>query len=239
LTISPHRYEAVLFDALGTLVRLEPPWPLLAGVLGSRHGIEISEDEAREAMRTEMTYYLEHHTEGRDPSSLAELRARCASILGDALPQVAGRLNEQELTDVLLDSLRFVPLPDAATALGSLRALDVRTAVVSNWDCSLGGLLGGLGLGGLLTRVVTSAEVGFRKPDPRIFEAALEALGCAPDRVIFVGDSADIDVAGGRAAGIRSVLIDRGSSSPPAPGEVERIFTLDNLPALTSGSPIV
>jgi putative hydrolase of the HAD superfamily len=239
LTISPLRYEAVLFDALGTLVRLEPPWPLVAGVLGSRYGIEISEEEAREAMRTEMGYYLEHHTDGRDPESLAELRGRCASILGGALPQLAGRLNQEELTDVLLESLRFVPFPDAATALGSLRALDVRTAVVSNWDCSLGGLLGGLGLGGLLTRVVTSAEAGFRKPDPRIFDAALEALGCGPERVIFVGDSFDIDIAGGRAAGIRSVLIDRTSSSPQAPGDVERIFTLDNLPALMSGSPIV
>jgi putative hydrolase of the HAD superfamily len=239
LAISPPRYEAVLFDALGTLVRLEPPWPLLAGVLASRHGIEISEEEAREAMRTEMTYYLEHHTEGRDRASLAELRARCAAILGEALPQVAGRLNQEELKEVLLESLRFVPFPDAATALGSLRTLDVRTAVVSNWDCSLGGLLGGLGLGGLLNGVVTSAEAGFRKPDPGIFHTALEAVGCGPERAIFVGDSLDIDVAGGRAAGIRSVLIDRTSSSPQQPGDAETIFTLDNLPALMSGSPIV
>jgi putative hydrolase of the HAD superfamily len=239
LATLPPRYEAVLFDALGTLVRLEPPWPLLTGVLRSRYGIEVSEEEAREAMRTEMTYYLEHHTEGRDPASLAELRARCASILGEALPHLAGRLNREELTDVLLESLRFVPFRDAATALGALRALDVRTAVVSNWDCSLGGLLGGLGLGGLLDRVVTSAEAGFRKPDPRIFVAALEAVGCPPQRALFVGDSVDVDLAGGRAAGIRSVLIDRASLSPQQPGDVERIFTLDNLPALMSGSPIV
>jgi putative hydrolase of the HAD superfamily len=229
----------VLFDALGTLVRLEPPWPLLAGVLRSRHGIEISEQQAREAMRAEMTYYLEHHTEGRDPTSLAALRSRCASTLGEALPPVAHRLDQEELTDVLLESLRFVPFPDAATALGSLRALDIRTAVVSNWDCSLGGVLGGLGLGGLLNGVVTSAQAGFRKPDPGIFEPALEAVGCRPEQAIFVGDSVDIDVAGGRAAGIRSVLIDRRSSSPQEPGDVERIFTLDNLPALMSGSPIV
>lgn len=229
----------MLFDALGTLVSLESPWPLLAGTLASRYGIDISQDEAREAMRTEMTYYLEHHTKGRDPASLAELRARCASILGEALPQVAGRLNQEELTDVLLESLRFVPFPDAATSLGSLRALGIRTAVVSNWDCSLGGLLGGLGLGGLLDGVVTSAEAGFRKPDPRIFDSALEVVGCGPERAIFVGDSVDIDVAGGRAAGIRSVLIDRTSSSPQEPADVERIFTLDDVPALMSGSPIV
>jgi len=228
----------VLFDALGTLVRLEPPWPLLAGTLASQHGIDVSEDEARDAMRAEMAYYLEHHTEGRDSVTLAELRGRCATVLGKALPQVAGRLTQAELTEALLESLRFVPFPDAATALGSLRSLNVRTAVVSNWDCSLGGLLGGLGLGGLLDAVVTSAQAGARKPDPRIFETALAAVQCAPGRAIFVGDSLDIDIAGGRAAGIRSVLIDRSVAGADT-GDVERIFTLDNLPALMHGSPIV
>jgi len=227
-----------LFDALGTLVRLEPPWPLLAGALASRHGIEVSEEEAREAMRAEMAYYLEHHTEGRDSVTLGELRGRCATVLGKALPEVAGRLTQAELIEALLESLRFVPFPDAATALGALRSLNVRTAVVSNWDCSLGGLLAGLGLSGLLDAVVTSAEAGVRKPDRRIFERALAAIHCVPERAIFVGDSFDVDISGGRAAGIRSVLIDRGASRIES-GEVERIFTLDNLAALMSGSPIV
>jgi putative hydrolase of the HAD superfamily len=238
LSVSPPRYEAVLFDALGTLVRLEPPWPLLAGTLRSRHGIEIGEDEARDAMRAEITYYLEHHTEGRDETSLAELRDRCGGVLGRELGEAAAGLSQEQLVESLLDALRFVPYPDAATVLGALRAAGVRAAVVSNWDCSLGGLLGSLGLGGLLDAVVTSAEAGVRKPDPAIFEAALAAVRCPPERAIFVGDSLDIDVEGGRAAGIRSVLLDRAASAGE-PGGVERIFTLDNLPALMTGSPIV
>ena len=36
-------YEAVLFDALGTLVELEPPWPLLRAALADSHGIEVVE----------------------------------------------------------------------------------------------------------------------------------------------------------------------------------------------------
>jgi HAD superfamily hydrolase (TIGR01509 family) len=228
----------VLFDALGTLVRLEPPWPLLAGTLVSRHGIEISESQARAAMRAEMTYYLEHHAEGSDSASLADLRARCAAVLGRALPDEAAALSEEQLVEVLLESLRFTPFPDAATSLGALRASGIRAAVVSNWDCSLGGVLAGLGLAGLLDAVVTSAEVGVPKPDSLIFESALAAVQCPPARAILVGDSLEIDVAGGRAAGIRSVLLDRGASASD-PGDVERIFTLDNLPALIDGSPIV
>jgi putative hydrolase of the HAD superfamily len=238
LAATPSRYEAVLFDALGTLVHLEPPWPLLAGALESRHGIEISEDEAREAMRAEIAYYIEHHVEGSDPASLADLRARCAGVLREALPDVARRLSEDELTEVLLDSLRFVPFPDAATALGTLRAAGIRTAVVSNWDCSLRSVLAELGLGGLLDAVVTSAQTGSRKPDPAIFEVALAAIQCPPERAIYVGDSPAVDIAGGRAAGVRSILIDRAVPASDT-GDVERVFTLDNLPALMSGSPIV
>ena len=215
LATAPLHYEAVLFDALGTLVRLEPPWPLLAGTLASRFGIEISQDEAQEAMRAEITYYLEHHTEGRNPESLADLRGRCAEVLGRALPpRAAARLSREQLVEALLDSIRFVPFPEAAGALGTVRALGMRAAVVSNWDCSLGGLLGGLGLGGLVDAVVTSAETGVRKPDPRIFEAALAAVQCPPARALLVGDSLEVDVRGGQAAGIRSVLVDRTGAAP-------------------------
>jgi HAD superfamily hydrolase (TIGR01509 family) len=219
-------------------VRLEPPWPLLAGVLLSRHAIQISEDQARNAMRAEMAYYLEHHVEGRDPKSLAELRRRCAEVLRRTLPSEASLLSGSELTEALLESLRFTPFPDAAGALGTLRASGMRAAVVSNWDCSLSGVLAAVGLGGMLDAVVTSAEVGARKPDRRIFEAALGAVQCRPDRALFVGDSLEIDVAGGRAAGIRSVLLDRGGA-PGEPDDTEWIATLDNLRALMSGSPIV
>jgi putative hydrolase of the HAD superfamily len=214
-------------------VRLEPPWPLLAGTLLTRHRIQISEDQARNAMRAEMAYYLEHHAEGRDPESLTDLRSRCAQVLGDALPSQAAELGEQEILEALLDALRFTPFPDAATTLGTLRASGIRAAVVSNWDCSLPSVLASVGLGGMLDAVVTSAEAGARKPDRRIFEAALEAVMCPPERALFVGDSLDIDVAGGRAAGIRSVLLDRGGAIGESE-DIERIATLDNLPALLS-----
>jgi len=56
---------------------------------------------------------------------------------------------------------------------------------------------------------VSSAGAGVRKPDPAIFAPALELAGCRPDEALHVGDTAEEDVAGARAAGIRSLLIDR------------------------------
>jgi putative hydrolase of the HAD superfamily len=49
-----------------------------------------------------------------------------------------------------------------------------------------------------------SSEVGRRKPDPAIFERALEELGVVPERALFVGDTLATDVAGAQAVGMRA-----------------------------------
>jgi putative hydrolase of the HAD superfamily len=221
------RYEAVLFDALGTLVELESPWPLLETAL-SAYGIDIGAEDARHAMLAEMSYYRAHHMEGRDDSSLAELRARCAEVLRENLPPAAHSLPADALREALMHSIRFRPYPDAAPALGRLRLLGFRSAVVSNWDVSLRGILGEIGLGGLVDDVVVSAEVGVAKPAPAIFELALRRLHCPADRAVLVGDSPETDIAGARRAGVRAVLIDRAAAAQ-VDDDAHRIFTLDNL----------
>jgi putative hydrolase of the HAD superfamily len=221
--------EAVLFDALGTLVRLEPPWERLPPVLRSRHGIEVSEEDARRAMLAEMSYYRDHHREGHDPESLAELRRRCAAVLREELPAVA-TVPEDALIETMLDSIRFTPYPDAAPALGIVRALGLRAAVVSNWDYSLDSVLDDLGLGGLLNGVITSARVGAAKPDPEIYRTALQEVRCSAENALFVGDSPETDIAGARSAGIRAVLVDRSASI--ADTGVETIPSLEGLPEL-------
>jgi putative hydrolase of the HAD superfamily len=221
-------YRAVLLDALGTLVELEPPWPLLQSTLARRHGIAVSESDAKPAMLAEMAYYRSHHHEGADEDSLAELRLRCARVLRENLPQ-AGSLGDEEMVEALLDCLRFNPYPDAAPALAALRAAGLRLAIVSNWDCSLRSVLADLGLAGAVDAIVVSAEVGARKPDTQIFLAALEQLRRGPDEAVFVGDSLETDVAGARAAGVRALLLERDAPATPEGDGVERVFSLHEV----------
>jgi putative hydrolase of the HAD superfamily len=223
------RIRAVLLDALGTLVELAPPWPRLRQTLARRHGVEVSEDEAKRAMLAEMAYYRTHHQEGSDPDTLAELRWRCAGVLRDELPAAAA-LDRDELTDVLLDSIRFSPYPDAAPVLAQLRDVGILVAVVSNWDCSLPNVLADVGLGGAVDAVVVSAEVGVAKPDPRIFEVALERLRRDATEALAVGDSLETDVAGAHAAGVRAVLLDRTGAIPAA--GVEKVKSLSDVASL-------
>jgi putative hydrolase of the HAD superfamily len=190
--------RAVFLDALGTLVELEPPWIPLR----ERVPAEIGDEQLKDAVRAEMAYYREHADEGRDEASLADLRKRCAALVSD-------KLGTEITVDELLEAIRFEGYPDAIPALRSLRDRGQRLVAVSNWDCSLPRVLERCGLGGLLDGAVSSAAAGARKPDPAIFAPALEIAGCGPEEALHVGDTLEEDAAGARAAGIRSLLIDR------------------------------
>jgi putative hydrolase of the HAD superfamily len=203
------RKRGVLLDAMGTLVALEPPAPRLVAELERRWGASVSEGEAASALAAEIAFYKEHHVEGRDEASLADLRLRCAAALHAALPAAArARMTPAELAPALLASLRFALLPSVHALLGAMRAAGLKLAVVSNWDVSLGEVLDQLGLAELLDCVVTSAEAGAAKPDPAVFLLALERLGLGPEEVVHVGDSPELDVAGAEAAGIEAILIE-------------------------------
>jgi putative hydrolase of the HAD superfamily len=66
-----------------------------------------------------------------------------------------------------------------------------------------------LGLQPYLDFKVTSAEVGFDKPRPEIFQAALKKAAVNPDEALYVGDQYQIDIVGARGVGIKALLIDR------------------------------
>ncbi len=224
----PTAPTAILLDALGTLVALEPPAPLLRTELARRFGLEVSAREAAQAIAAEIAYYRAHLDDGRDEPGLKALRRRCAGVLREALPPAGLELDP--LLDALLASLRFTAFADARPALEAARSRGQRLVVASNWDVSLHGVLRALELEPLLDGILTSAEAGARKPAPAMFEQALALAGARPDEAVHVGDSLDEDVAGARAAGIEPVLV-RREPGPGVPG-VRTISSLCELAGL-------
>ncbi len=203
--------RAVFLDALGTIVELDPPWTHLAAELG----VEPDERLAG-AVRAEMAFYKAHAHEGTDAAALADLRRRCAELL-------SRELGRQVTVEQMMASIRFRAYSDAAPALASLRARGLALVCVSNWDISLPQVLERCGLGADLDGVITSAGAGVRKPDPAIFIPALELASCRPAEALHVGDSPDEDRAGARAAGIRSLLIDRAGD-----GEISSLAQIED-----------
>jgi putative hydrolase of the HAD superfamily len=206
--------KAVFLDALGTMVDLEPPWVGLRAALGNG----IPDQRLVAAVRTEMAYYKAHSDEGRDAESLADLRRRCAELL-------SRELGTEVSTKMLVDSIRFAAYPDAAPALRRLREVGLTLICVSNWDISLEQVLDRCGLAELLDGAVSSAAAGARKPDPAIFDPALELAECEASEAIHVGDTREEDVEGAEAAGIRVLLLDRdgGGDISGLEGVAERL----------------
>jgi putative hydrolase of the HAD superfamily len=228
--------RALLLDAMGTLLHLEPPGPLLRAALRERLGADPGPEAAEAAIRAEIAYYRAHLDEGRDAASLAALRRRCAEAMRPALPPPAAGAPGELLLAALLAALRFSAHADAAPALRRLRAAGLRLVVVSNWDASLHERLAEAGLAALVDGAVASAEAGSAKPDPAIFTRALALAGVPAHDAWHVGDSVEADVAGAGNAGVTPVLLDRDGTTV-APAGVTTIRTLAELPRLAQYPP--
>ena len=189
--------DAVTVDAFGTLVELREPYDRLGAALAER-GVERNRHEVAAAFAAEVEYYLPRAHEGRDGKSLAQLRRDCAAVF---LSGAAADLDPVEFAPAFVRALEFNLLPGVEAALERLRAAGLILACVGNWDMSLSDYLSAIGLAPYFATVVSSAEAGAPKPDPRPFDLVLRRIGVTPERALHVGDS-DADRDGARRAGL-------------------------------------
>jgi putative hydrolase of the HAD superfamily len=136
--------------------------------------------------------------EGRDVQSLATLRRDCVEVFLTAL---GADLDAAEFVPAFMAAIRFRLADDALACLDALRAAGLSLACVANWDVSLRDHLELAGVSNRFQVVLSSAEAGAEKPDPRIFGLALAELRIEPARALHVGDE-EADRAGAAAAGL-------------------------------------
>jgi HAD superfamily hydrolase (TIGR01662 family) len=82
---------------------------------------------------------------------------------------------------------------------------------------------------------LSAADAGYLKPHASIFEQALQRAGTTPERTIFIGDNPTADIAGGQAAGMRTIMRIIGRSRPLISGVIvpdAAINSLEELPAI-------
>ena len=189
--------DAVTLDALGTLVELADPVPGLRRALRS-HGVEREDAAVGRAFAAEVAYYLPRAHTGCDPETLRTLRQDCAGVFLEACE---ADLDPAVFAPDFDAAIEFRLLPDVLPALDALQAAGLSLACVANWDVSLSNHLERLGLAERFETLVSSAEAGAQKPDPRPFELALERLRVPASRALHCGDS-DADREGAERAGL-------------------------------------
>lgn len=154
-------------------------------------------------------------------SALREAHGRqVAADLG--LAGVPAELRERTWSD-------WLPFPESLPVLLLLKSLGYRCGLITNWDVTAPAVLARLGLDRLLSPLVVSSEVGLQKPDARIFEMALDAVGARAQDAVYVGDNYWADVIGAERAGLRAVLVDRHPEWDGAVPECETIGDLWDL----------
>ena len=148
-----------------------------------------------------------------------------------AIREYLPRFRAEAFADGLLERWQRVRVetqaayPHAAEVLAALRG-HVRLALVTNGASDLQRRkLALAGLEEYFDVVVASCDVGIGKPDPRIFEAALDALGVRAPDAVMVGNDLERDIEGAQAAGVRALWIQHG-------GKGGDLHSLDQLPAL-------
>jgi HAD superfamily hydrolase (TIGR01509 family) len=201
------RVETLFLDAGGVLVN--PNWERVSAALG-RQGVEASAERLAAA---EPLAKRDLDTQQRIVSTTDQSRSW---LYFDSVLTHAG-VALSEATDAALAELRdyharwnlWESVPDEVVpCLRRLRAMGLRLIVISNANGTLRDHFGRLGLAALFDHLLDSHDEGVEKPDPRIFQVALERSGAQPETTVHVGDFYHVDVIGARAAGLRAVLLD-------------------------------
>jgi FMN phosphatase YigB (HAD superfamily) len=196
----------VLCDAIGTILRLDRPVERLRGSLAAR-GISIDEDAAVRALSAEVRAYRAAHLSGTDSASITALRHTCADALRE---EIGPGLDHDRAFSVVMGLLRFEVLPGTRASLARLRRAGLKLAVVSDWDASLEGTMLAVGLHSHFDVVLSSAEVGYAKPDPALLLAAVARLGVTPQDAVMIGND-DVDILAASACGMPSMRVESAS----------------------------
>ncbi len=204
--------RVVLFDCYLTLVDIrtdeEDPavWERVADAVAVAGGPRIAGGVLRRRYTAEVRGHLDRAGERFPEVDVARI---LREIVGPEHAALAGRTLRAASTR------RFGAFADA---LPTLRALRQRCRIGLVTDAQrlyLEPELRAAGLEGMFDVVVVSGDLGFRKPDPRMFTTAVERLGARPGEAVHVGDSLARDVAGARAAGLAAVWLDRRGAGVP------------------------
>ena len=228
--------RAVFFDFYDTLCTWGQPLIVRLQKIADRYGFEI--DAARYAAARENLYA---EASGSDPTThaLLETMQEIIESYYEFVKALGVREHVEQMTWELLQSEHSLFAANAATlyedtvpTLQHLRDTGLKLAIVSNWDTPLDPLTERLGIAHYFDIIVAShdARVRSAKPDSRIFNYTLEAVGVSAEEAIHVGDTYEADIIGAQGVGIRPILIDRDGTQ--AGRWKETIRSLTELPEL-------
>lgn len=202
----------------------------------ARHGVPVDE-AAFEAAVSAAAGLLEGPDQQYHDEIFVRYTSRIIELMGGQGPGVV--IAAREIYDDWAQHHHFEMYDDVPGALRALQRQGVKMGLISNSHRSLVGFQEHFALEGLMTVTVSSAEFGVMKPDPRIFQEALDQMQVTAAEAVMVGDSLPHDVLGARQVGMRGVWLDRERRRARAVDfdtTIPVIETLADLPGVLTDS---
>lgn len=243
------KFTGVLFDLGNTLLHFDGAWPEVMQAADAellsylqQEGFQL-EPEAfiREFRKRLDEYYVQRESEFVEYTTALVLRTLLTE-LGN------GRVDDQRLRPALkrlyaVSQAHWKLEDDAVPTLEALKAAGYKMAIISNAsdDDDVQTLVDNAHIRPYFDLVLSSAACGIRKPNPLIFEIALERLGLQPGQAAMVGDTLGADILGARNAGLYSIWVTRRADTPDNRDHDDtivpdaQIASLAELPALLAG----
>ncbi|MFT0893000.1 HAD family hydrolase [Pseudochelatococcus sp. G4_1912] len=203
--------RGVLIDLDGTLYDYEPCHQHALAAAFALHSFGLARDaffNSYRIARDRVTSRLNGQGAGRSRLFAFQIMGEEAGI---SMPFIAAYALDRAYWGAFID---FMKVDDGAMRfLKRCHDTSVPVCVVTDMTAHIQiEKLMRLGVEGLITRLVTSEEVGVEKPDVRMFEAGLQKLGVRADEAIMFGDDLRKDIGGALAAGLQAGLIRLGDA---------------------------
>jgi putative hydrolase of the HAD superfamily len=229
--------EVVFFDAGDTLLGPHPSFPELFSHVCAERGYDVpSELVVRvQADLAPNLIDLAEDTGVDNPSFSSEASKKFWGYLYKRFLEALD-IEDADLAQALLHRFStgssYMLFDDVLPTLREMHAQGYRLGLISNFEQWLEERLIELEVGQLFDVSVISGFVMIEKPDPAIYELALEGAQVEPRKAVHVGDSMSMDVEPARSVGIHPVLLDRRGRYPDS--EVLRIESLEELPGVVA-----
>jgi putative hydrolase of the HAD superfamily len=217
--------EIVFFDAGETILHPHPSFPELFARTAQAKGYDLSVEDATSVQQRLAPHLVDLAEDAgvENPSLEAKDSLRFWSFLYRRLLSEFG-IEDEELVSALYatfsDISSYVLFEDVLPALRRLDSEGYRLGLISNFEEWLEEMLVELEVGHLFEVRIVSGSEGVEKPDPRIYELALQRAGAEARSAVHVGDSPAMDVEPATTAGMRAVLLDRFGRYGDHPGTV-------------------
>lgn len=225
--------KAIFFDFFNTLAYYQPPREQVYIDVCGEHGINVEEKALATSLPLADTFWRDENR--RNPIEKRTQEEKFAFWTEYVIRAVKGAGAEisRDLAGKILSKMQqmkweFKAFYDVANTLKSLKERDLMLGLISNAGQDMQKTYKELGLQPYLDYYVTSLEVGYDKPQPEIFQAALQKAKVRAEESIYVGDQYELDIVGARGVGMKAILIDRKDWFPDITG-CPRIQSLDEI----------